>query len=111
MWRRGGQSLFVTRRVFKELGGYREDFCVMEEYDLIERAWKKYPYRVQKVEFTITGMTCTGCEHHVKSEVSKLGGIIEAVISYEKSNAIVKFDESKTSIEGITTANESACCD
>lgn len=59
---------------------------------------------VQKVEFTIKGMTCTGCEHHVKSEVSKLDGVIEAAVSYEKGDAIVKFDKSKTSIEAITAA-------
>lgn len=59
---------------------------------------------IQKAEFVIEGMTCTGCEHHVKSEVSKLDGIIELSVSYEKGNAIVKFDESKTSIEAITAA-------
>lgn len=49
-------------------------------------------------------MTCTGCEHHVKSEVSKLNGIIEITVSYEKGNAVVKFDKSKTSNETITAA-------
>jgi len=59
---------------------------------------------IQKVEFTIKGMTCTGCEHHVKSEVTKLDGIIEVSVSYENGNAIVKFDKSQTSIEAITVA-------
>lgn len=59
---------------------------------------------IQTVEFTIKGMTCTGCEHHVKSEVSKLDGIVEVTVSYEKANAIVKFDKAKTSIEKITAA-------
>lgn len=59
---------------------------------------------LQKVEFTIKGMTCTGCEHHVKSEVNKLEGIIEVSVSYEKGNAIVKFAKIKTSIEAITAA-------
>lgn len=62
---------------------------------------------LQKVEFTIKGMTCTGCEHHVKSEVNKLDGIIEVSVSYEKGNAIVKFDKTKTSIEAITAAIDS----
>ena len=57
---------------------------------------------IQKVEFTIKGMTCTGCEHHVKSEVRKLDGIIEVAVSYEKGNAVVKFDKSKTSVKAIT---------
>lgn len=59
---------------------------------------------IQKVEFTITGMTCSGCEHHVKTEISKLKGIVEVVVSYEKGNAIVKFDNKQTNIQEIEKA-------
>lgn len=59
---------------------------------------------IQKVEFTITGMTCSGCEHHVKTEISKLKGIVEFVVSYEKGNAIVKFDNKQTNIQEIEKA-------
>ena len=59
---------------------------------------------IQKVEFTISGMTCSGCEHHVKAEISKLKGIVEVVVSYEKGNAIVKFDNKQTSITEIEKA-------
>lgn len=58
----------------------------------------------QKIEFIISGMTCTGCEVHVKSEVSKLKGIIIVQVSYEKGNAIVEFDNKKTNIKEITKA-------
>ena len=57
--------------------------------------------KLRKVEFTIKGMTCSGCEHHIKTEVSKLKGIIEVVVSYEKGNAIVKFDNKQTRIAEI----------
>ena len=60
--------------------------------------------KIQKVEFTIKGMTCSGCEHHVKTEISKLKGIVEVIVSYEKGNAIVKFDNKQTSIEQIEKA-------
>ena len=60
--------------------------------------------KIQKVEFTIKGMTCSGCEHHIKTEISKLKGIIEVVVSYEKGNAIVKFDNKQTSIAEIEKA-------
>lgn len=60
--------------------------------------------KIQKVEFTIKGMTCSGCEHHVKAEISKLKGIVEVVVSYEKGNAIVKFDNKQTSITEIEKA-------
>lgn len=59
---------------------------------------------IQKVEFTIKGMTCSGCEHHVKTEISKLKGIVEVIVSYEKGNAIVRFDNKQTNIEEIEKA-------
>jgi copper chaperone CopZ len=59
---------------------------------------------IQKVEFTITGMTCSGCEHHVKTEINKLKGILEVTVSYEKGNAIVKFDSKQTNIKEIEKA-------
>lgn len=41
LWCRGGdQTLFVTRSIFDELKGYREDFIIMEEYDFIQKAFK-----------------------------------------------------------------------
>jgi mercuric ion transport protein len=58
----------------------------------------------QKSEFIISGMTCAGCEAHIKSEISKLKGIVLSQVSYEKGNAIVKFDNKKTNVEEITKA-------
>lgn len=60
--------------------------------------------KIQKVEFTIKGMTCSGCEHHIKTEINKLEGIIEVLVSYEKRKAIVRFDNTKVSIEDIEKA-------
>ncbi len=59
---------------------------------------------IKKVEFTISGMTCTGCEEHVNHEVNKLTGIISVNTSYEKGNAIVEFDNAKTNIAEIEQA-------
>ena len=44
--RGGDQTLYVTRDVFDELQGYRDDFQIMEEYDFIIRARKKYPFKI-----------------------------------------------------------------
>ncbi len=55
-------------------------------------------------EINITGMTCTGCEEHVKLEIGKLPGISGLEVSYEKANAVVIFDESKTDIEKVKSA-------
>ncbi len=59
---------------------------------------------VQVIEFSISGMTCTGCEAPINHEVNKLQGIIKATASYENGNAIVEFDISKTNIAEIEQA-------
>jgi rSAM/selenodomain-associated transferase 2 len=46
MCRGGDQTLFILRAVFEELEGYRDDYVIMEEYELILRARKKYPFRI-----------------------------------------------------------------
>lgn len=52
-------------------------------------------------EINISGMTCTGCEEHVKLEVGKLQGISGLDVSYENSNAVVTFDKTILDIEQI----------
>ena len=59
---------------------------------------------VQTVEFSSSGMTCAGCKEHVNHEVNKLSGILKSSVSYENGNAIVEFDNSKTSIAEIEKA-------
>jgi mercuric ion transport protein len=59
---------------------------------------------IQKVEFTISGMTCASCEGHVNHEVNKLIGIISSNTSYENASTIVEFDSSKTNISEIEKA-------
>lgn len=56
---------------------------------------------IQKVEFTISGMTCTSCEEHVNHEVNKLSGIINSNASYINGKAVVEFDNSKINITEI----------
>lgn len=46
MCRGGDQTLFVTRPVFQEFNGYRNDYVIMEEYDFIQRVRKKYPFKI-----------------------------------------------------------------
>lgn len=59
---------------------------------------------IQKIEVQIEGMTCTGCEEHVKSEINELNGISEIAVSYENGNATVGFDSQKTDIDKIKNA-------
>ena len=57
-----------------------------------------------KVEYNIKGMTCTGCEVHIESEVNKLDGIIEVKANHEKDNTTVKYDKTKVSLKEIEDA-------
>lgn len=59
---------------------------------------------IQTVELNIKGMTCEACETHVNHEVNKLPGIIRSVASYEKKNALIQFDPSKTTVSQIIDA-------
>jgi len=43
--RGGDQTLFVTKAGFTELNGYKE-MLIMEEYDFLIRARKKYPFKI-----------------------------------------------------------------
>ena len=47
MWCRGGdQSLFIKSKVFNALGGYKEEYVIMEEYDLLRRAVDQYRFKL-----------------------------------------------------------------
>jgi mercuric ion transport protein len=59
---------------------------------------------IHQAVFKIKGMTCETCTEHVNSEISKVKGIISFETSYEKANSVVKFDNSKTSIDSIAAA-------
>ncbi|MBF8962162.1 mercuric transport protein MerTP [Pontibacter sp. FD36] len=56
------------------------------------------------VEFSISGMTCSGCEAHVEQEVNALSGIVNAKASYDSGNAVVEFDSTKTNVSAIREA-------
>ncbi|WP_281540261.1 mercuric transport protein MerTP [Maribacter aestuarii] len=59
---------------------------------------------VQEIQVTVEGMTCTGCEAHIESEVNKLEGILNVKADYAAANTIVKYDTTKVDPEKIETA-------
>lgn len=44
--RGGDQSLYVKKAAFRELGGFGESMRIMEDYEFIERAQDRYPFRI-----------------------------------------------------------------
>ena len=57
---------------------------------------------IASVQLNISGMDCEGCTAHINGELSKVNGVIEANASYKNANAIVKFDNSKTSVDSLS---------
>ncbi|MEQ9441926.1 MAG: mercuric transport protein MerTP [Cyclobacteriaceae bacterium] len=58
----------------------------------------------QTIELPVKGMTCSGCESHVTHAVGELAGVKEVKASYEKGNAIVKYDPDKVEKDKIVEA-------
>ena len=54
-WVRGGdQSLFIKRSVFEELGKFKEEFVIMEDFDLLRRAKGRYSFQILPSEITVS---------------------------------------------------------
>ncbi len=46
MCRGGDQTLFIKKSVFEELGGFKEDHLIMEDFEIIDRLRKRYRFRI-----------------------------------------------------------------
>jgi copper chaperone CopZ len=49
-------------------------------------------------------MTCEGCESKVNNELHKVAGVIDAQTFYDKGTSIVKYDNSKATIDQLKNA-------
>ncbi len=55
LWCRGGdQTLFITKKVFQDIGTYDESFVIMEEYDFLRRALRNYKFGIAKESVTVS---------------------------------------------------------
>lgn len=59
---------------------------------------------IQKIKFTISGMTCSGCEEHVKHAVNQLPGIVEVKADYESRTASIQYDHTRSDKTAIIKA-------
>lgn len=62
----------------------------------------------QTVTLSVPGMTCAACPITVKQAISKVEGVNKTSVSYEKREAIVTFDDAKTSVQKLTQATTNA---
>ena len=63
---------------------------------------------VQTVTLDVPGMTCSSCPITVKKALSKVNGVQQVKASFEKREAMVTFDDQKTSAEKLSLASTNA---
>ena len=61
-----------------------------------------------KQKFNITGMTCSACPITVKKAISKVEGVSKVDVTFETRQAVVTFDDAKTSVQKLTKATADA---
>lgn len=63
---------------------------------------------IQTVTLDVPGMTCSSCPITVKKALSKVDGVQQVKTSLEKREAVVTFDDQKTSVEKLSLASANA---
>lgn len=72
-----------------------------------QQASSPVQHSARNVEFTVNGMSCSGCEKHVEDQVSKLPGVVRVKASYDKSNTFVEFEPSKVTVADLQKSIDS----
>lgn len=62
----------------------------------------------QTVTLSVPGMTCAACPITVKTALSRVEGVTEIAVSFDKLEAVVTFDDAKTSVQALTKATADA---
>ncbi|MEX1031806.1 MAG: mercury resistance system periplasmic binding protein MerP [Cellvibrionaceae bacterium] len=63
---------------------------------------------MQTVVLSVPDMTCAACPLTVKLALNKVEGVEKSEVSYEKREAVVTFDDARTSIDALTNATANA---
>lgn len=60
------------------------------------------------VTLSVPGMNCELCPITIKKAISKVPGVSKVEASYEKKQAVVTYDDAKTTVEALTKATANA---
>ena len=60
------------------------------------------------VTLSVPGMTCATCPITVKKALSKVEGVVEAKVTLEPKEAVVAYDDTRTTPAALTKATENA---
>lgn len=59
---------------------------------------------MEKVKFSVSGMSCQHCVRAVESALNAVDGVKKAKVKLSPGEAIVSYDETKTSVEVLKAA-------
>ncbi len=60
------------------------------------------------ITLSIPGMTCATCPITIKAALKKVPGVTDVTVSYERLEAVVTFDDTKTDAEALIKATTDA---
>lgn len=63
---------------------------------------------VQTVTLDVPGMTCASCPITVKKALMKIDGVQQVKTNFDKREAVVTFDDAKTSTSKLSAASNNA---
>lgn len=79
-------------------------FATLALAAMVAPAWAA----TQTVTLAVQGMTCAACPITVKKAISKVEGVSKTDVRFDKREAVVTFDDAKTSVQKLTKATEDA---
>ncbi len=62
----------------------------------------------KSVTLSVPGMNCAVCPMTVKKALKKVRGVKSAAVDFDSKQAVVTFDDEKTSVEALTRATAAA---
>ncbi|MDX1465169.1 MAG: mercury resistance system periplasmic binding protein MerP [Halomonas sp.] len=62
----------------------------------------------QTVTLSVPGMTCAACPITVKVALQQVGGVSRVEVNYPDREAVVTFDDTRTTLEALTRATADA---
>ena len=75
---------------------------------LIVSLWSPAQAATRTATLSVPGMDCPACPITIKKALSKLGGVSDVKVSFEKRQATVTFDDAKVTSESLLQATRDA---
>ena len=60
------------------------------------------------VTLSVSGMTCAACPITIKKALTEVDGVTKAEVSFDKKQAVVTFDDTKTGVAALIGATTNA---